>query len=193
MSASVFYFHGGGTDKDTKDNKYLFTELPELSNVQSVLAIYFARPEVEWDNLAARDHLRICGAKDQIRFEIANPDPAILVHQLATAELIFIRGGDTEILMSMLNRQHSLEVLTQDKIIIGSSAGAYVLSKYYWSNSTKSIKNGLGIANVKLFCHYETSQEPNALLLESYDDTAGYPTLRIASGHFTKYVEGVKH
>ena len=47
----------------------------------------------------------------------------------------------------------NLKQLFKDKIIAGSSAGVYTLSKYYYSNDLKKIFQGLGVLNIKVYCH----------------------------------------
>ena len=43
-----------------------------------------------------------------------------------------------------------------------SSAGVYVLSQYYYSNSRDDIYTGFGILPIKTFCHY-TEEKSNKL------------------------------
>jgi peptidase E len=69
--------------------------------------------------------------------------PKIINHQSennidwASFDLIVIPGGETEVLKeSLLKYNFSLDKCKQDALIIGDSAGAYILSKYYLGKRT---------------------------------------------------------
>ena len=47
------------------------------------------------------------------------------------------------------------------KVVGGSSAGAYVLSKYYYSNTEDKVEEGTGAVPVKVTAHY--SEKSKAL------------------------------
>jgi len=177
-----FILHGGDTSDINVDNDNFFKEFgKELKDNGKILLNYFARDEHEWDRLAKEDQDRISrlNKNKEIRFEIAKED--IFEKQIRLADVIYFRGGDTYKLLEILKKIKKLESLFEGKIIIGSSAGACVLGKYFYDNDYDKFDEGLGFVNFKIFCHYDESclelvkklddykEKTEMLLLPSYE------------------------
>lgn len=152
-----YILHGGETGRKTKDNKKLFIEMTnELSDRANILCVYFSRPKKIWPQLFKQDKINFSSAslKKDFNFTLADDKTDALTNQIKKADVIYLRGGDTDMLKKTLNKVEKLVKLWQGKIVSGSSAGAYVLSKYYYSNDKACIKEGLGVLPIKTFCHY---------------------------------------
>lgn len=183
---TVFYLHGGNTDMDTKDNKWLFTESPDVVSARNILVVYFARPHHTWDEQYLYDKKKFSAGKKDKQVELASVDKAIFAKQLEAAEVVFIRGGDTDILLSALKKVSNFHGLIRGKVIVGSSAGALVFARYYWSNSRRVVQAGLGILPVKLFCHYTAQDTDNLRLLEEYKGET-MQVITVSTGCYVKY------
>ncbi len=88
-------------------------------------------------------------------FEIA--DPKTLKVQLQRSDVFYMRGGETAKLLKRLSSTKNLARLFEDKVVAGSSAGAYVLAKYYWNHGESALSEfsrGLGIVDFNILCHY---------------------------------------
>lgn len=78
------------------------------------------------------------------------------------AGIVYLPGGDTEILLGKLNK--NCEVIRKlenfEGIIIGNSAGAIALSDegYVYKNGGLVKYKGLGIVNVRVLVHFEWGQ-----------------------------------
>ncbi|MFH1826990.1 MAG: Type 1 glutamine amidotransferase-like domain-containing protein [bacterium] len=77
-----------------------------------------------------------------------------LKKQIRSSELIYILGGENKSLKNVLKKVKDLKELFKGKVIVGSSAGAYVLSTYYYSDEDKGIFSGFGILPIKVIGHY---------------------------------------
>lgn len=166
-----FILHGGNTSKINIDNDNFFKEFgSELKNGRKILLNYFARDEHEWEKLAKEDENRISGLNknNKIKFEIAKED--IFEKQIKSADVIYFRGGDTYKLLGKLKKIKKIESLFEGKTIIGSSAGACVLGKYFYDNDYNKFDNGLGIIDYKIFCHYDESCLNLARKLDDYKE-----------------------
>lgn len=150
-----YILHGGNSKEVNPDNDSYFREMTVGSNGKIlVLLNYFSREEDEILKLAEQDKQRFLqnSANKNLEFEIAEPDK--LESQLKKAYVMYMRGGDTGWLKSKLSQTPNLQKLFKSKVISGSSAGVYVLAKYYWGNDSRKLGEGLGIFNFKAFCHY---------------------------------------
>lgn len=154
-SITKYILHGGNSKEINPENDSFFREIT-LGSKGKVLVLlnYFSREESEAPTLAEQDKKRLLQNSDNknLEFEIAKPKK--LAEQLKRAYAMYIRGGETTWLTKKMSQTSNLEKLFEGKTIAGSSAGVYVLSKYYWGNDSKKLGRGLGILNLKAFCHY---------------------------------------
>ncbi len=108
--------------------------------------------------------------KKNLRFILADDITNTFIEQIKNANTIYLRGGDTDVLKNILGKVKNLNQLFQNKIISGSSAGAYVLSTYYYTNSKNKIEHGLGVLPIKTFCHYTEEKSDTLNMLKTYNE-----------------------
>lgn len=158
-----FILHGGETSRKTINNKKFFAEMTAgFKNSVKVLCVYFSRSTEEWDRLFQQDQVNFSKAAParQIEFERAEIKPEIFNKQLMWADVIYMRGGNTRMLIDTLKTIENFSTLIKNKVVSGSSAGACVLSKYYCTGShDASISEGLGILDIKTIVHYDPSND----------------------------------
>jgi peptidase E len=153
--------HGGNADNGSEKNKQFFTEI--LNGIDKddvrVLCIYFARPEGRWDESYATDEsafrARAIEIGKDVETMLATYDLDELVDGIAKADVIFINGGYKGHLKSMLLAigVDRFTQLVEGKTLVGISAGANMLSKYYYSMASGGVREGIGILNIKLLTH----------------------------------------
>ena len=61
-------------------------------------------------------------------------------------------------LIETIKRHSDFAEAIRGKVMAGSSAGAYLFSKYYHSGSEDKIFEGLGILPIRITCHYESKK-----------------------------------
>jgi peptidase E len=166
-----FVLHGGNTSEVNRDNNNFFKEMT-VSNKKRlrILLNYFARDKYELNEVSGQDIKRFkkLSVVENLNFEIAQPGK--LSEQLKYVDVMYIRGGSTERLMKQLLLTKDFEKCIDGKTIRGSSAGVYVLAKYFYSNDSKIIGKGLGILNIKTYCHYEPTDIKIVNKLASYKE-----------------------
>jgi peptidase E len=168
-----YILHGGNTSNKTEDNKKFFFEMTSsLSDNATILCIYFSRPKELWAKLFEQDKINFSSASQQkvFKFVLADDKTYTLVDQLKEADVVYLRGGDTDKLKETLSKVNNLDKLLKNKVVSGSSAGAYVLSRYYYTNNKDEIKKGLGILPIKTFCHYAEEKSDKLKLLKEYGE-----------------------
>lgn len=164
-----FILHGGRTHIRSTNNELFFKEiLKDLDSPISILLVYFATPQEKWNNLYDEDTSRFQEISEgrTLQFTIARPE--LISDQIPLHTVIYIRGGDCELVREKLKPIKNLQQLLQNKVVAGSSAGAYVLSQYYFCNDSKKIEHGLGILPIKTFCHYTKEQDGLLHVLSTY-------------------------
>lgn len=167
-----YILHGGNTSSKADDNKKYFYEIAGgLSEDATILCVYFSRPKEEWQKLFEEDKNNLFSATlKKNKYIIADDKTDVFIKQLKNADAILLRGGKTEKLIEALNKVDSLDKLIQNKIISGSSAGAYALSKYFYSNDKDKILSGLGILPIKTICHYNDKMAEKLEKLKNFGE-----------------------
>ena len=82
---------------------------------------------------------------------------------------MYFRGGDTLRLLEKIRKYHDFKKeILKKKVVGGSSAGVYFLSKYAFSSSQGIIYEGLGILPIKSSCHYTNDMKEKVKILNQY-------------------------
>jgi len=153
-----YILHGGETSRPAEDNKKFFFEMTkDLSDPVTILCVYFARPKVTWDKLLEQDKERFSSASPTkiLNFIRAENDAKIFKEQIQKADVVYMRGGETEMLFKALKLIENFDPLIKGKVVSGSSAGACALSAYFHTGTDGSkVREGLGILQIKTFVHY---------------------------------------
>ncbi len=152
-----FILHGGETKVPNIHNKNFYKEMHKAAKGKPILACYYSRPYREWKWLLESEVERMKKAVGKKKFEIvvASKDPKIFLGQLRKCEVVYFRGGDTEKLMKKLDSiKGKLKKCFQNKTVLGSSAGAIMLAKYFYNQDGDKIFKGFNILPVKIMTHY---------------------------------------
>ncbi len=173
--STKYILHGGrkpGSDYTKDFFEEIIHDLPEKKLM--FLYVPFAKEKEQWEKAFAEKKEEFSQAypNKQITFLLADENPEKFLDQTHTADIIFLAGGNTQNILKLL-KTIPLSVLTEhltNKTIVGTSAGANVLSKYYYSNHRQQVEEGLGILPIKIFCHYTLEHEPQLEELEIYKE-----------------------
>ena len=130
-----------------------------------LLLVVFA--EKDWDKTYEKDVKIISNYLGGTPVQILRAKPETFEEQVKNVDIIYLRGGNTKKLQKYLEGK-KLKELFKGKVVAGSSAGTYVLSKYYYGNDTKKLEEGLGILPMKTICHYDESLKNKLTTLKNF-------------------------
>lgn len=173
-----YILHGGNTREINADNDSFFREITLGTTGKTlVLLNYFSRKDDEVERCAEEDRQRFLQNSENkdLLFEIANSES--FIEQLSRADILYIRGGETAKLVKKMSSVKGIKKLFDNKIVAGSSAGVYVLCKYYWENDRKKLGKGLGILDFKALCHYAPERQHIVKKLMQYEESLSLITL----------------
>lgn len=168
-----FLLHGGFTGTENEWNRSFFEALskdvPEGGNI---LLIYFSRKDEDLERLFKEDKEKILEQANGKELEIVLATEEDFIDQVKQADTIYMRGGDTDKLLGVLRKFLEFKDLVKGKTVAGSSAGAYVIGEYSAGHSVTYVREGLGLAPLRVVCHYQSpdlppSEESLALLKET--------------------------
>jgi peptidase E len=172
---TTYILHGGMTSKETGDNKEFFRTFTDIvkKDKVSILLCYFAQPKSNWDKKFQRDKESIeKQTTKQITLSIAE-DEDDLLKKIAFHDVIYVAGGSDELIEPTLANLHDLGKFLEDKIYIGSSMGAFIVSANYVlsfdaDQDISRPHKGLGLLPINTLCHWnvETKKEYKVSLLK---------------------------
>lgn len=171
-----YILHGGATRLPSENNNNFFKEIvKDLPNPASILLIYFARDEKDWNDLFSQEEKNFVNAdpSKQVYLTLADKNIETLVNDIKNSDAIYIRGGSTPKLIEVMRKINNLAELFKNKTVAGSSAGAYLLAKYWYSKDRddgKEFGEGLGILPLKVFCHFSQGDESILKRLEQHGE-----------------------
>jgi len=168
-----FILHGGRTSRPSVHNTNFFKEMVKSSpEPVKILTVYFAVIKEKWKESFEDDKKKffLFNPDTEMEFVLASDDIDILIGQIKSANIIYIRGGTELLIYEIFRKINNLAELFDSKVIGGSSAGAYVLSKYFYSNYRDSIHEGTGILPIKCFAHYSDEMSDKLQMLKEYNE-----------------------
>ena len=128
-----------------------------------ILCVYFSREKNIWQEKLEQDKSYFSEANPtkNLSFTMADDDPEAFKNQIKDCDVVYMRGGDTELILNRLKKIENFKELLQDKkIVSGSSAGACALSKYYHTGTIETdAKIGLNVLDMKIFVHYSDDKK----------------------------------
>ncbi len=176
-----YILHGGKSNVRSYDNRFFFQEIIKgLDYPIKLLLVYYAREEKEWQRLYQQDKMKFLSFLDQdkLDFLLAAKEVTAFIQQLKEVDAVYISGGKTLGLKKYFKEINNLsEMLSEKKVIAGSSAGVHILCKYYYNGEGQVISQGLGILPIKVFSHYKPDKVEALRQLEQFGEALEIITL----------------
>lgn len=138
-----------------------------------VLICLFAKPRNEWSLVNDRLFLKKFLSSHRLIFRSA--DIKSFGRQVRWADIVYVKGGSTRRLMASLNRLRGWEKQLAGKTIAGTSAGAEMISAYYYHADQKWVGKGFGLVPIKVLVHYGSKE---------YRPTRGWSAAKKELGKF---------
>jgi peptidase E len=185
------YILVGGYPYKAKDGgKLICSEaIDGLSEPVNILVCLFARQQNQWDQLFEENKQFFIKnlPNTKIVFTLANEKN--FINQIINSNLLYFSGGDTTELMNRLDKNPEWVKKLNGKNVIGSSAGADILSTYNYDLEFSKCSNGYGLVPVKTFVHYKSKDyiPPNgwdAAFKELKNYKRSLPILTLREGEY---------
>ncbi len=168
------YLLGGADSKkgETKEiDSRIFSEL-DNKNIFVINLTTDDKAKVKFYKEFLSSYFSEVGAED-INFLSDSKSQEEIKEKINNSGLIYVMGGNTEILIENAKRLNLLPLLKSFKgIIVGNSAGAYLLCNQYVRTSDSKLTKGFGLVNINLKAHY--LDEFDKQLLELSKDSEIY-------------------
>lgn len=159
MKTKIIVSGGYANEINSENTKFYREILRDTPDKLSVLIILFAKPKDVWaekSQYVIDQFERVEGSK-AIKYSIATEKD--LEGQLDKSDIVYIHGGDTDLLIESIQKHSDFINEIKGKIVAGESAGTYLLSRCFYSKTLQEIRDGLGIIPVKVVCHFKGKNE----------------------------------
>jgi hypothetical protein len=136
----------------------LADELAKYISRPKILSCFFSAPESDWPTKSKdwKEWFSTCLTQP---FTYDYAKPTTFLEQMDAADIIYFHGGDTKLLLKTLPDTAKLKAHFSGKVVVGSSAGANMLSRRYWSSSRGVLGEGRGILDVNIMVHYGSADK----------------------------------
>ena len=168
-----YILHGGATRVKSQSNRDFFIEiLKDLEEPINLLISCHSKELDRWEEVFEGLKKRFTeeSPNKNVAFVLASADAKTLTQQIKEATAIYLHGGDTPKLFEALKQVPNLKELFQNKTIAASSAGVYVLSKYYYTQDYENLCEGLNILPIKSICHHSEAKMGDLEKLKNFKE-----------------------
>jgi peptidase E len=191
---TTYLLHGGETSRDTPDNELFFRHFSDLveKDTVDILMCYFSKEEGTWDALFNRDKAKIQKlTTKETQLSLAK-DPEDLLKKLDYHDVLYVAGGQAELIEPLFSQLSGLKDKLNGKIYIGSSMGAFLASDHYVlsfeNQENRHAHRGLGLLPINTLCHWDIEKEKDfkvGLLKQTYSET---PILTLNECKFSQLI-----
>lgn len=150
---------GGASKYPQKDKLFVEEILAGFSGKLKILYCFFAQPRDVWESKFEsykKNFERLNEERKDLELAFVLALPEIFVKQVGESDVIFILGGENELLKNILSK-FDLPKIWENKIVATSSAGSDVVSDSFWTCDWRQCMDGLGLLPIKFIPHYNSN------------------------------------
>ena len=174
--AKKIYLEGGGVTLE-EETKEIDSQAVQDAEKKSIYVLDMTRRDEE-KIIKYREffvhYFKDMGA-EEINFA-STSSPEKIRNGIAVAGVLYVPGGDTEYLIDQVHEKELVDVIKSfEGVIIGMSAGAYLMCKEYTKikeDETKMV-NALEIVDIRMKAHYDSKFDSQLIKLSQEKDIYG--------------------
>jgi len=188
--STKYILAGGYPNKSLDGGRAFFEEMVEgFKQPLNLLDCLFARPRETWDKVYTDDKKDFANHIKNIEINFQLSDPGNFTEQVRWADVIYLRGGETDKLIKLLRNNTGWEKELVGKTLAGTSAGANAISKYYYKLNGLEVGEGLCLLPIKIIVHFRSDyNSPNIDWVKAFEVLKSHkeelPIVTLAEGRF---------
>ncbi|MCX6795223.1 MAG: Type 1 glutamine amidotransferase-like domain-containing protein [Candidatus Falkowbacteria bacterium] len=148
---------GGYVHKAADGGKAFCEELVKgiKRNPIKILDCVFARTRDCWEETLESDNFLLSKFIKNFQLDLALPEK--FLEQIKESDVIFLKGGETEMLIEALKKDLGWQKELTGKVLAGTSAGAEMMAEYYCDFIKPKAVKGFGLLPIKFVSHWQSS------------------------------------
>ena len=127
-----------------------------FSQPVKILICAFARHQKDWEKYYKKQKQFFTNNLPEIILNFTLANESDFINQIKSTNLLYFGGGDTTDLINKLKRNPEWVKVLDGKTVMGSSAGADLLSTYNYDFEHLKCADGFGLVPVKTIVHYQS-------------------------------------
>lgn len=135
-------------------NEEIFKDFYKKNKKVKVLMCFFAMPRERWEE-KFESYKKNLLRDINLNLEIEMALPTNFIKQCQDADIIYISGGDDELLQYRFSK-FDIPKIWNGKIITTSSAGSDYLAESFWTCDWRENMKGSGILSIKFIPHFKS-------------------------------------
>jgi hypothetical protein len=152
------YILAGGVDRAGKAyGQSLGKELAKTHKKFKILSCFFVAPPEQWPMMAKKwqpwFEKRVGNLAE---YDYARADD--FLDQVKAFDILYFHGGHTRTLLDTMGQFGDLKKLFKGKTVVGSSAGANMLAKNFWSSTLQKPFKGKATLDINIMVHYGAAE-----------------------------------
>lgn len=195
MMNTRYILHGGEISRDVPDNELFFKYFAQFVEKDEVHIImcYFSKEKETWDERLELDRKRIVKqTTKKISLSLAK-DPEDLLEKLETHDVLYVAGGDAELIEPLFPQLTDLKEKLKGKVYLGCSMGAFLVSAQYVLSFEKQessqVHHGLGLLPISILCHWDIEKKKNIKVTLLKQEAPENPILTLEECKFTMFID----
>ena len=149
---------GGKIYKAEDGGESFCTELvKDLQNQKlKILLCLFANPKELWEQKT--EDTKNFFSKFISNFELIIPEEGELIQKAGDCQIVYFLGGYVDLIIESLNNESGWKEMLQNKTVMGSSAGADILCRYFAVGKNGRLGEGFGLLPIKFIPHWKNNE-----------------------------------
>lgn len=157
------YILAGGLDRANPDYWENLGKEVSVKKPIKVLSCFFSQPKHKWKKGLTKFKPFFARAfGDDVLIDLASAED--FLNQIDDCDVLYLHGGSSHRLKSVLDHFNNLEEHFKNKVVIGSSAGANYLATNGWSPGLRQVMEGSGIVPLNVLVHFGSTFEDESVL-----------------------------
>lgn len=185
-----FFLHGGMAKVDSDKNKRFFQNI--CRDGDKILICTFATEDrATWEErfLNYQKQFAQYNPEKQLSFELASENIDTFEQQIDRCSVIYFGWGYEDKIFAIIKNIPNLRALLQNKVIVWSSAGTNIWTKYFFTQDFEEVREWLWWLPIKTICHRwwvyssdPTIDEKRLAILDAYGEKL--PIYKIAEQEY---------
>lgn len=191
---TTIVLHGGETSRKSSYNDLFFKQFTELVDKKTVniLMCYWSREKSKWQELLKRDSEKVLKQTNKKVVFTLLENTQDIYSLFKQNDVLYVAGGSAELIEPLLPKMKDLCKHLKGKVYIGSSMGAFIVSKHYVlsfdSQDSDSVHDGIGLIPINTLCHWDAELKKERKITLLKNKAPEYPILTLDECKLSTFV-----
>lgn len=149
-----FFLHGGMARIDSEKNKKFFQSICKDGD-KILICVFATTDKSTWEERFGNYQKQFAkyNPEKKLSFELASEDIPTFIQQIDRCTMVYFGWWYEDNIFPIVNKIPDLRKLLSNKVVVGSSAGANIWAKSFYTQDFETVEQWLGRLPIKTICH----------------------------------------